>query len=329
MRIKIGLLITAFSALLFVLAPKVFAGGAQNHNATFDPIIPCPGFDDGAINAGLDCYSVKGWSKGNHELDCTIIIPQTANQYNTVPLIAWANGWEQGNVLGQCTTNGYLFGLKQWAKSDKDGFIIAAANAWSVQESDVLACVQWVHDNRVEIGRSIPFDGENIGLVGHSQGGGAVIKAGNGTKNSPQITTVLAMNPYGPSWVNSEDQDGPVAILGGSADTTTPPGSYQKAWDAISAQGTPGGINAVLEGGTHNSEAWNGVTGSSGTFSCDDAATGAFGAFQEIGLKWWQIQLKGMTNLQNDLKDDLDMAPWNQWPNLTQYSSFPTPPPPP
>jgi dienelactone hydrolase len=316
-----GLSISILVTLNITLTPTVFAGGAQNHDATVTGVT-CPGFDDGTINDGLSCYSVTGWSKGNHELNCTVIVPDSAYDGEPIPLIAWANGWEQGNILGQCTTTGYLKGLKQWAKSDNDGFIVAAANAWSVQESDVLACVQWVFDNRVDNEGDIPFDGANIGLVGHSQGGGAVIKAGNGTNNGPEITAVLAMNPYGPSWVNSENQDGPVLILGGSNDTTTPPGSYQAVWDAISGQVNPGGINAVLDGGTHNSEAWNGTTGSLGTFSCDDAAMENFGAYQDIGAMWWQIQLNGANLLQGPLKALLDAAPWVQ---PTGYSNFPAP----
>ena len=288
-------------------------------------MITCPGHDDGTINDGLICHSVKGWSKGNHELDCTIVVPINASASNLLPLIVWANGWEQGNVLGQCTTNGYLKGLKEWAKSYDGGYIIAAANQWSVQESDVLACAQWVVDNAIgQNGADIPVVSDKIGLVGHSQGGGAVIKAGNGNKGL-SITTVLAMNPYGPAWVNSANQDGLVLLLGGSDDTTTPPGSYQTVWDAISDQANPGGINAVLDGGTHNSEAWNGTTGSAGTYSCDAAAEENFGAYQVIGLKWWQIQLKGAKTEEDVLKTLLDMAPWNSVDYPTKYSNFPTP----
>ena len=117
MKIIKGFSISILITLNITLTPAVYAGGAQNHDATFTGVA-CPGFDDGAINDGLSCYSVTGWSKGNHELDCTVIVPDSAYEGEPVPLIAWANGWEQGNVLGQCTTTGYLKGLKQWAKSE-------------------------------------------------------------------------------------------------------------------------------------------------------------------------------------------------------------------
>lgn len=306
--------------LLWSLALPAQAGGANNKAASMTAV-ECPGDPGGNINDGLNCYRVKGWSQGNHELNCTVIVPDSAYAGAPVPLIAWANGWEQGNVLGQCTTNGYLKGLKKWARSDDSGFVVVAANAWSVQESDVLACVQWAADNASSAGGDLPVNPQKIGLAGHSQGGGAVIKAGNGTSQGPEISAVLAMNPYGPSWVNPQHQDGPVMLLGGSDDTTTPPGSYQAAWDAISAQGNPGGINAVLVGGTHNSEAWNGSTGSTGTFSCEDAAMNDFGAFQDIGALWWQIQLKGAA-LEGVLQGALNAAPWQQ---PTGYSNFPAP----
>jgi hypothetical protein len=141
------------------------------------------------------------------------------------------------------------------------------------------------------------FNGK-IGLVGHSQGGGAVIKAGKG-RPGLDIAAVMTMNPYGPGWVRPENQDGPVFIVGGGADTTTPPDSYREVWDAIKAQGSPGGIFAIRAGGTHNNDAWNGVPASSGAFPCEDldptnpsADKGNFGSYQDKGLLWWQGQLK-------------------------------------
>ena len=177
---------------------------------------------------GLNCSRVIGFSKGNHELDCTVIRPWSGTADDGAgphPVIAWANGWDQGNVVGQCTTEGYLPGLKKWAL---DGpYIVVAANQWSVQDSDVLACLQWVVDNEPSA------DANWTGLAGHSQGGGAVIHAGNGSPRGPEITASVSMNPYGPSWTGAGDQDGPVMILGGTADTTTPVSSFIDAWGQI------------------------------------------------------------------------------------------------
>jgi dienelactone hydrolase len=313
MKIKTSFIHPILSGLLIILPVAAFGGGAQNGNAVSFDAIDCPGYDGEDVNEDLSCYSVKGWSKGNHELNCTVIIPDKVTNNNRAPLIAWANGWEQGNVLGQCTTNGYLRGLKEWASS---GYVVAAANQWSVQESDVLSCAQWVSDNASGINSLMPFDGQNIGIVGHSQGGGAAIKAGNGNKGL-SVTAVMTMNPYGPSWVKPENQDGQVLIVGGRMDTTSPPDSYQAVWDAIGAQADPGGVNAVLKNGTHNSDAWNG-TGDPGTFSCEEAAKGNFGAYQNIGMMWWDIQLKGKpyTSILKEMLDDDEI--WE----TPQYSNF-------
>lgn len=272
-------------------ASDALAGGARSNDPTVSEIV-CPGFDNSpgtpeSINAGLTCYSVVGWSNGNHEIDCTVIVPDRAGSQN--PLIVWANGWDQGNVLGQCTSNGYLKGLKLWAKGGS--YVVAVANQWSVQESDVLACAQWIDENDGQNG--IPsIDPENIGLVGHSQGGGAVVKAGSGNKDI-SIKAVLAMNPYGPAWVRPEEQTGQVLILGGRMDTTTPLESYDAVVDAIITEGDPGGINAVSLTGTHNSDAW-GTYDEEGllTMSCEDAAKEDFGNFQAVGLAWWEANLK-------------------------------------
>ena len=58
-------------------------------------------------------------------------------------------------------------------------------------------------------------------------------------------------------WVDSGDQDGPVLLLGGTDDTTTPVESFLGVWDAVQDNGI-GGVLAVIEEGTHNSEAGGG-----------------------------------------------------------------------
>jgi hypothetical protein len=300
---QFALLPVAVFSILF--GSNAFSGGAQSNDATVTVLKNCPPEEqvEDSINDGLTCYSVNGWSKGNHEIDCTVIVPDGAG--DAPPLLAWANGWDQGNVLGQCTTGGYLLGLKKWAHDG--GYVVVAANQWSVQESDVLACAQWVQENA---GNGIPaIDPENIGLVGHSQGGGAVIKAGDGNRTI-SIKAVLAMNPYGPAWVRPEDQTGQVLILGGRRDTTTPPESYEAVSEAILAQADPGGISAVSKLGTHNSDAW-GTYDAEGlmTMSCIDAAEKDFGDFQDPGRHWWKANLENnagaMVLLRAELCDDL------------------------
>ncbi|MEE9296942.1 MAG: hypothetical protein V3W34_18510, partial [Phycisphaerae bacterium] len=94
---------------------------------------------------------VEGASQGNHELDCTVIRPWTESSGPNdflYPVIAWANGWDQGDVIGEITLEGYKPGLIEWAL---DGpYIVIAANQWSVQESDVLQCIEWLVDQGVD-----------------------------------------------------------------------------------------------------------------------------------------------------------------------------------
>lgn len=261
---------------------------------------------------GLHCVRVRGHSQGNHALDCTVIRPWARGDEPPAlshPVVAWANGWDQGNVNGQCTTNGYLPGLKSWALAGP--YLVVAANQWSVQESDVLACLEWVVANERVANRYL------TGLVGHSQGGGAVIKAGDGVKGGVEITASIAMTPYGPAWVDSGRQDGQVLILGGSDDTTTPPASFLSAWEQIEVAG--GGVFAVLEGGTHNSDAW-GTYDNGATMSCEDAAKVDFGRFQEAGRLWWDWHLNGNDAAGPALRDLLTTAPWNQPPWPTEFA---------
>jgi dienelactone hydrolase len=253
-----------------------------------------------------DTYSeerVTGRSRGNHDLDCTIIRPwgEAGPDAAPYPVIAWANGWDQGKVVGQTTTRGYKPGLIEWAL---DGpYIVVAANQWSVQESDVLACLQWVIDHETAADRN------KLGLAGHSQGGGAVIKAGDGEPNGLEISAVVSMNPYGPAWVRSGNQDGPVMLLGGSDDTTTPVSSFLKVWKAIQ-DNDQGGLLAVLDGGTHNSEAW-GVDADGNTLDSEGASQFNFGEFQEATELWWQLHLNGNIDAGVELKMLLDLPPWD------------------
>jgi dienelactone hydrolase len=251
---------------------------------------PCYFWEDGLSSIVEDCSEihVTGHSQGNHELDCTVIRPwnegDTPDSRSVLyPIIGWANGWDSGNVVGEHTTEGYKPGLIEWALNVPA--IVVAANQWSVQESDVLACVKWVIDEYEEI-----VDTDSIGLAGHSQGGGAVIKAGDVEPYGFDITAVVAMNPYGPAWVNPENLDGPLMLLGGTDDTTTPTDSFEEVFFAI-ADGQ-GGLLAELDGGSHNSEAW-GVDEFGATLGWEEAQEFNFGVYQHVTELWWNLHLNG------------------------------------
>lgn len=229
-------------------------------------------------------YHIGGSPKGNHQLDCTLILPWTSidgpEEGKRYPVIAWANGWGWNEVAGEDEILGYLPGMIEWAVQGK--FIVIAANQWSPRERDVLQGVAWLMEEYGDL-----IDESKIGLAGHSQGGGAVLRASDGKPKGKglglevKIATVIAMNPYGPSW-NEVNPDGPVLIVGGLNDTTTPPGSYLKAWQKIEANGN-GGINATELDGDHNNNAW--------AKPGQDPEECNFGEYQELTLEWWNIHL--------------------------------------
>jgi hypothetical protein len=263
-----------------------------------------------------DCTEtrVTGNSEGNHELNFTVIRPWGLESKkghkipkNGYPVIVWANGWGWNNVAGETTTIGYKPGLIEWAISGP--YIVVAANAWSAQESDVLRCLQWIVDQDDVQGSDYfgKINRNKIGLAGHSQGGGATIKAGgDGEQAGVVITAIIAMNPYGPAWVDSGNQDGPMLILGGKNDTTTPPGSYQAVWDAVKVNGI-GGINAVLLKGTHNSEAWGVDPYPDGeTLDNEEASKINFVKYQYITELWWDYFLNNNSRSLVDLIKEFD-----------------------
>lgn len=231
--------------------------------------------------------AVEGHSQGNHDLGCRLILPSTAEDVpeEGYPVIVWADGWYQGNVNGADTNTGYLPGLQEWA--DAGPYVVVAGTQWSARETDTLRCLTWIAGEDADSDSDLHglIDETRIGLAGHSQGGGAVLKAGDGeprgnskgptlAPESFDITAVVAMNPYGPSFGKPANIDGPVLFLGGTDDTTTPTSSFFDTWLEVKANS--GGILADLDGGTHNSEAFG-----------DPPESSNFGEFQKISEEFW------------------------------------------
>jgi hypothetical protein len=261
-----------------------------------------------SLGAGPGKYSVVTYPDpaptGNHKLSCTVIQPwsESSGPGNFLyPVIVWANGWCYNEVYGNSgdCLDGYKPGLIEWAL---DGpYIVVAANQWSVQESDVLACAQWITDPANSEYAGV-VNKDKIGLAGHSQGGGAVIKAGDGWSKLDEITAVVAMNPYGPGWVNPGSQDGPVLLLGGWDDGTCPPDSYEAVWLAVQ-ENDHGGINAKLADGNHNDDAW-------GPEAADPSQCN-FGRYQRVTELWWQFHLNNKVETGRQLTRLLDRDPWD------------------
>lgn len=255
-------------------------------------------FVGSALASPTDGYSevvVSGHSNGNHRLDCTLFRPWGSSsnpgsmQY---PVIVWANGWGGNDVEGEHTLDFYKPILIEWVL---DGpYIVIAANQWSVQESDVLACLQWILDQNSDASSEYHgvVDSSKIGLAGHSQGAGAVVKAGDGEPNGFEISTVVAMNPYGPSWVDAASQDGPVMVITGSEDAVTPLSWTYPVFEAIQTN-DHGGIFTMLQGAGHSE----------------------VGRYQTVVKLWWQFTLNENDSAGRQLKRILGKTPWD-----TQYA---------
>lgn len=270
----------------------------------------------GASTAQADTYSteiVQGNSQGNHRLDCLVIRPwgeSGPGDADPFPIIGWANGWGQGNVLGAGTTEGYTPGLIEWAL---DGpYLVIAAQQWSAREPDLVQCLEWLIDQNEVIGSDYEdlVDASRIGIAGHSQGGGATLKTGAGTQNTLAFSGIVAMNPYGPNWPSVGPMSAPLFLLGGALDTTTPPASYDAVWFDV-LDGDAGGINAVASDGTHNSDAWgvDPITGE--TLPTDEAALIDFVRYQSLTEHFWRFVLKDDAGAGASLQAALLLAPWD------------------
>ncbi len=196
---------------------------------------------------------IIGISEGNHRLDCTVIRPwkgdgkpkPAAIRKGGFQVIGWTNGWGQGNVFGEDQVEHYVSGLFFWAEAGD--YLVIAANQWSARAPDILQCLQWLidqsHDPASDYYKAA--DTSKIGLSGHSQGGGAALKAGDGILRDgagfAQITTVVAMNPYGPSYEKAQNQNDQILLLGGDSDLVTPTDSFSAMLDGVILSEMPGG----------------------------------------------------------------------------------------
>ncbi len=255
---------------------------------------------------------IIGHSAGNPRLACPVIRPCPGDggpdnsSSGPFPAIGWGNGWGQGNVEGADQVETYISGLFFWAEAGD--YLVIAANQWSVRAPDILQCLQWLIDQNSdpESDYYMTVDTSSIGIAGQSQGAGAALAAGDGVltdgEGFAQIKSVVAMNPFGPSWVDAQSQPGQILLLGGTNDLATPTDSYSSVLDGVILSGNPGGVQAELVGGTH----------------CNPACRNEFGVFGEVSLLWWDIFLRDdltqcsalITLLENGSRD------WN-----TDYSS--------
>lgn len=257
---------------------------------------------------------IIGPSQGNHRLDCTVVRPWAGDggpgeiSDGGFDVIGWTNGWGQGNVFGADQIENYISGLYYWAEAGD--YLVIGANQWSARAPDILQCLQWLIDESHDPDSDYydAVNTSNIGLSGHSQGGGAALKAGDGVlidgAGFAQITTVVAMNPYGPSFVKAQNQNDQILLLSGDNDGVTPTDSFSAVLDGVILSENPGGAQAELVGGTH----------------CNPACTNQFGVFGEAALMWFDILLRDNLVRCDDLFNLLEFGS-EDW-NNTYSSNF-------
>ena len=232
---------------------------------------------------------IFGATSGNHDLSCTVIRPWGLEggpnpDFAPYPAAGWLNGWGGNNVAGQPTLQGYLPGLIEWAIDLQT--IVVAANAWSARDVDMIRCLEWLAEQNETPGSEYEgiVDTRRIGILGHSQGGGGVLKVGADSSPDYSVAAVVAIHPYGPNWASVGSQEAPVFMIGGGNDTTTPTSSFLPAWDRIKANGI-GGLLVEKPDGTHNGDAWAPAD------DFDNPQNHDFGDYQDAIRLWLSIFL--------------------------------------
>ncbi|SHO51570.1 hypothetical protein [Desulfopila aestuarii] len=180
-------------------------------------------------------------------------------------------GSPKGNHQLDCTV------IRPWANKAPTGVtypIIGWANGWGGGE----------------IKSSDETEGYKPGLIDWAVNGPFVVIAAN--QWSARERDLLQCVAW-----NDVTQNGPVLIVGGDFDTTTPPESYEQAWQQIKFNGK-GGINASISDGTHNRDAWAPAD------DYDNPQDYDFGRYQNLTLLWWKMQLN-REDLAEAIRDEL------------------------
>lgn len=181
---------------------------------------------------------------------------------------------------------GYLPGLIELAVDLQ--MLVVAANAWSARDIDMIRCLEWIAEQNETAGGEYEgiVDTERVGIMGHSQGGGGVLKVGADSSPDCTVAAVVAIHPYGPNWPGVGSPEAPVFMIGGGMDTTTPTSCFLPAWDQVAANGI-GGLLVEKPDGTHNGDAWAPAD------DFDNPQNYDFGDYQEIIRLWLGIFLDG------------------------------------
>lgn len=197
---------------------------------------------------------------GSAGSNCTIYRP--VNLTGEQPVILWGNGTG-------ASPRSYSALLRHWASWD---FVVLAANTSNAGSGEeMLGCLDWLESS----GYASLVDLTKVGTSGHSQGGGGAIMAGT----DPRITTTAPIEGYtlglGHDRSSWSEQNGPMLLLSGSADTLVSPSRNHAP--LFSRANVPV-FWAILEGASHFEPSYDG------------------GEFREIATAWFLYQLQSNEN---------------------------------
>jgi hypothetical protein len=183
------------------------------------------------------------------------------------PVITWGNGTG-------ATPSVYQGVLRHWATH---GFIVTAANSTNTGDAtEMIGCLEWILEQNTVSGPYMGrVDTSKIGVSGHSQGGGGTLMTGRDVR----ITATAPLQPYilaglgGFQSSSIAQQQGPMFLMSGSADTiATPSANQQPVFDDTNVPVFWG----TLQGATHT-----------GT------AIGNIGDYRGPATAWFRLHLMG------------------------------------
>jgi len=201
----------------------------------------CVSSEDAALDDGVDVTSQEAGTfppvtsfadrgpfatTSTNQNNCTIFRPTTLGQGGvTHPLIIWGNG----TGASPSSYQGLLTHLAS------HGFIVAAANTSNAGNgSQMLACLTFVANENARPA-SVFFqkvDINRVGASGHSQGGAGTIMAGRDARVrvTAPIQPYIRFIPGGGTFSNASinQQQGPMFLVSGSADTIAVPNTHQR-----------------------------------------------------------------------------------------------------
>jgi hypothetical protein len=263
-------------------------------------LIGCGDDDEGSSFPSVTDFSQAGPFATTQSAEgpaCTVFRPDRLGEDGQRhPVIIWGNGTLANPAV-------YSPALTHWATH---GFVVAAADTSNAGSgTEMIACLDYVLQQNATSGTAYfeNIDPDHVGASGHSQGGGGAIMAGR----DPRVTATAPLQPYvllglgGFQTSSIGEQQGPMFLMSGSADTiATPADNQQPVYDGVNVPVFWG----TLEGADHIASAIGDITGYRGPATAwfrlhlmgDESARDMFyGSSCELCTDpSWTVQRKGI-----------------------------------